>query len=169
MFHLSWNLVTSDWRRRCCSHKFTLCSLCCCCCCCWFHLMSDYPSILWKNGNVSKFIQQENQFQRQLKFTLICPRMVSRAGLPKCCWLTWWRPTSYQCSTTSGHVISSNAIDKIHWIVERVHNARHQNTWPSILPSHKNKNCLPGELRILLHCPNSKESIKTKWRACYVI
>jgi len=51
---------------------------------------------------------------------------------------------------------------------ERVHNARHQNTWHSILPSHKTKNCFPWKLRTLLYCPYSKKPVKTKWRACYV-
>ena len=51
---------------------------------------------------------------------------------------------------------------------ERVHNAWHQNTWPSILPSHKNKNCFPWKLRTLLYYPYSKKSVKTKWRTCYV-
>jgi len=59
-------------------------------------------------------------------------------------------------------------LAKLEMIIERVHNARHKNTWPSILPSHENKNCFPGKVRTLLYCPYFKKSVKTKWRVCYV-
>jgi len=45
---------------------------------------------------------------------------------------------------------------------ERVNNARHQNTGPSILPSHKNTYCFPGKLRALLYCPYYKKICKHK-------
>jgi len=48
---------------------------------------------------------------------------------------------------------------------ERVHNARYQNIWPSILPSNTNKKYFPGTIRTLLYCPYSKKPVKTK---CYV-
>jgi len=47
----------------------------------------------------------------------------------------------------------------------KVHTQIHisQNTWFSILPSHKNKMCFPEMFRTLIYCPYSKKSVKTKW------